>query len=184
MAQWAAMTGSDSDALSAAALALAQEFAGRGIAVAGFVQQSELDDQGHKHIEALRLGSGDRVRLATHGSPGAQLGVETFCSLTLYPEAFAAARQWLQDGAGAPLQLLDSLGKLEVQGRGHAAALAEALTRPGVVVFAARAGQLGFLMERLQLPEASMVGALDLDDPQDQRREFAAAVVAALGLQP
>jgi len=177
MSRWAAITfGRDVDR-GAAALAVVRHLRERGLAVAGFLQL-KLPEVTPETIELVQLGGQGRVRLGVRaGRPPDG----TSCSFAFDAEAFAAGRSWLEAGApSADVLLLHELGKLELEGQGHTAALTWALGRPGgqPVVFCARAERLGGLVERFQL-DGDPVAYLEHHSPAADPARFAAELAAA-----
>lgn len=144
---------------SAMARDVARRLAGRGLRVAGFTQRIREVTEGRKAIEVERLGGGAAIALArTSAAAGPGPAV---CSYAFDAAAFEEVRRWVEaDAAGAQVLVLDGLGKLELGGGGHRAALELALRAGPPVVLAVRRDQVFYALEALDLdaPLASCAG--------------------------
>lgn len=156
MSHWALYVGERGPERVAPLWQLVDDLRGRGLRVAGFVQAS-LHADGHRvGSEVVRLGggTGERVALARSGASARGPNEEAFCSMVFDADAFARCRAWLRvDAEQADVIVLDEIGKLEVAGRGHYAAVVDALARPCPVVLSVRGDQLFAALERFALEE-------------------------------
>jgi nucleoside-triphosphatase THEP1 len=170
---WALVVAAKGGRRSRLALQVAQSLAARGLAVGGFVQRTDEVAPGAKAITLVRLRDGHEAPLAR---PGAQAPTDpAACSLAFDPAGFAEARAWVEEDAGAAeVLVLDALGKLELAGEGHRAALVRALGCGRPVVLAVRDDQLVYAVEALGLDEPLATFA-DGDGPA-AREAFLAAV--------
>jgi hypothetical protein len=76
------------------------------------------------------------------------------CSIVFDPAGFEAARRWIaEDARASDVVVLDGIGKLELGGEGHRAAVARALAEARLVVLAVRDDQLVYVVEALGLEE-------------------------------
>ena len=181
MARWALVSGEKGHNKADFTLGVVEELRAAGLKVAGFVQRRRYDaDQ--KGYDLLRLASGERIVLAQGGVAARQVSQEAFCSFAFRNDAFEQAFGWLrQDAEGAQVLVLDDVSKLEVQGKGHAAALGWALAQPGkVVLLCARASQLFYVVESFGL-ESDPVAAVELPVGLEERAAFVRALAAFRG---
>jgi nucleoside-triphosphatase THEP1 len=139
---------------SRAARKIVDALVARGIRVGGFVQRTLEVGPGGKVVELVRLRDGCTLPLARTG-PAEGAGADTAgCSLAFDPAVFEAARRWIEaDAPGAEVLVLDGLGKLELGGEGHRAAIAHALATAPLVLLAVRDDQLVYALEALRLGE-------------------------------
>jgi nucleoside-triphosphatase THEP1 len=156
---WALVVAPKGGQRSLAARELADALAARGLAVGGFVQRTAEPVPGRKEITLVRLRDG-RERLLARTVVGAPAAAPpaaadaSACSLAFEPAAFEAARAWVEEDAGtSQVLVLDALGKLELSGEGHRAAVARALASDRPVVLAVRDDQLVYAVEALGLDE-------------------------------
>jgi nucleoside-triphosphatase THEP1 len=135
---------------SQAARDVADALTARGLRVGGFTQRTAGPESGAKTIELVRVRDGRSVplaRSATAADPAA-------CSLAFDPAAFEEARRWIdEDAPASDVLVVDGLGKLELGGEGHRAAVARALASAPLVVLAIRDDQLVYALEALGLDE-------------------------------
>lgn len=178
MARWALICGVDSSETVACALDAVEALRQAGVRAAGFVQVRLRDDEGRKRYDVMRLGTGARLPLALPAPP-AKTPEDAGCSLVFREEVFEIARRWLEEDApGAKVLVVDSIGKVELEGKGNAAALAWALGRPDdvVVLFCTRRSQLSQVFERFPLGDA-MVAGLELPAGPGEIDAFKAALI-------
>jgi len=151
MSRWAAVVAGKGGRRSRAAREVAEALAARGLRVGGFTQRTIEDDAGAKTIGLMRAAGGAEVPLARSvvpppGSSG--------CSIVFEAAGFEAARRWVaEDAPGSDVVVLDGIGKLELGGEGHRAAVARALADARLVVLAVRDDQLVYVIEALGLEE-------------------------------
>jgi len=150
MSRWAAVVAGKGGRRSRAAREVAEALAARGLRVGGFTQRTIEGDAGAKTIDLVRAAGGAEVPLARSvvpppGSSG--------CSIVFEAAGFEAARRWVaEDAPGSDVVVLDGIGKLELGGEGHRAAVARALADARLVVLAVR-DQLVYVIEALGLEE-------------------------------
>ncbi len=132
--------------------AIVEGLARRGLRVAGFTQRTFEDASGRMAVDVVRLRDGQSVPLARMAADaGNGPGV---CSFTFDADAFARARGWIdEDLACADVVVLDAVGKLELGGAGHRAAIEHALRAGPPVVLSVREEDLVYAMEALGLGE-------------------------------
>jgi len=107
---------------------LADSLRGEGIAVAGFVQRGVFDAGGDKiGYDLVGLSSGAQRPLARRSKVGRGWRFDE--------AAFEVAREEVRSSA---FTIIDEIGPLELDGRGHAAAVERALTLPGAVLVVVR----------------------------------------------
>jgi nucleoside-triphosphatase THEP1 len=136
---------------SQAARNVAGALAARGLRVGGFTQRTVESETGAKTIDLVHVRDGRVVPLARPAAPSAD---PTTCSLAFEPAAFEEARRWIEEDAeSTDVLVVDGLGKLELGGEGHRAAVASALATARLVVLAIRDDQLVYAMEALGLGE-------------------------------
>jgi hypothetical protein len=81
-------------------------------------------------------------------------GEELFCNCVFKPDAFVAARRWLErDLPGCDVAIIDELSKLEATGAGHVPSVELALRSAPLTLLSIRADLLASFMERFDLPE-------------------------------
>jgi nucleoside-triphosphatase THEP1 len=132
---------------------VADGLAARGLRVGGFTQRTTDADGGAMRIDLVHATDGAVVPLA-RSAPEAAAAPGGGCSVAFDPAGFEAARRWIEaDAAGSDVVVLDGLGKLELGGGGHRAALGLALGAARVVVLAVRDAQLVYALEALGLGE-------------------------------
>lgn len=183
MARWAVIAGEDGEQSASLALELVAELRAASVRVGGFVQRKGVDGDGKKGYDFVRLRDEETVPLALEGASARGPGEETFCSLVFQQAGFDAARRWLEeDAATADLLVLDGISKLEVSGRGHAAALEAALQLPDkVVLLCVRGSQLVYAVERFKLAELDVIGELEWPAEPTARDAFARELREACG---
>ena len=110
------VTGIPGSGKTAFLTSLVQKSAQRGIEAGGFVQKRVVDQAGITiAYDLLRVRTGEQMRVATRNEHG---------GFAFDAEAFRAALDWVkQDFKVAKLIVVDELGIIEIQGRGHAAVL-------------------------------------------------------------
>jgi nucleoside-triphosphatase THEP1 len=163
MKRWALLSGPRGSGKSTTARRAGEALAARGVKVAGFVQEAVDDEEGRAGYLLRRLGHEEALMVARRDSAARAPAEEAFCSFVFDADAFAAARRWLAEDAAARVVIIDEVSKLEVAGRGHHDAIAEALSGDRLVLLAVRADQLFAVMERFGLDEP--VAALETAEP-------------------
>jgi nucleoside-triphosphatase THEP1 len=177
MKRWALLSGPRGSGKSTTARRVADALAARDVPVAGFVQEAIDDEEGRAGYLLRRLGGDEARTVARRDSAARRPAEEAFCSFVFDADAFAAARGWLAEAAAARVLIIDEVSKLEIAGRGHHDAIAEALGGDRLVLLAVRADQLFGVMERFGLDEP--VAALETADP-DGFEAFVASVAGAV----
>lgn len=176
--RWAALVAGKGGRRSRLAREVAAALSARGVAVAGFAQETTEPREGVKAIALHRLPRGEVVALARSGPDGAPGEAAGACALVFDPAALARARAWIaEDAPRAAVLVVDGLGKLELGGGGHRAALDDALAAGRVVVLALRDDQLFHAVEALGLDEP--LAAYTEGEGEDARRAFLAEVERA-----
>lgn len=123
----------------------------RGLRVGGFTERTAVSATGAKSLDLVRARDGTAVRLA---GPAAGSADPAACSLSFDRRGFETARRWIEEDApSSDLLVLDGLGKLELGGEGHHAAIVRALAIAPVVVLAIRDDQLVYALEAFGLSE-------------------------------
>lgn len=137
---------------SAAVLQIAVDLALRGLRVAGFAQRTFEEGPGRKAIEVMRLRDGTTLPLArTTADPGCATAV---CSFAFDSASFEETGRWIEaDVAEADVVVLDGVGKLELAGAGHRAAIEYALRAGPPVILAVREDNLVYAFEAFALEE-------------------------------
>ncbi len=139
---------------SRAAREVAEALATRGLHVGGFTQRTLEREAGPKAIELVRIRDGRTVSLARTAADDGTTADPAACTLAFEHAAFEEARRWIEKEApDADVIVLDGLGKLELGGGGHRAAIALALATAPVVVLAVRDDQLVYVFEAFGLDE-------------------------------
>ena len=182
MARWAVITYGRAVDRAAEVRELQARLKVRGLAVAGFAQEKSLDGEGRTSLALVRLGRSDRAALGASGGGASRADPERECSYSFDPGGFSLARRWLEeDAAAARVLVLSEMSKLEAGGQGHHGALTWALSLPNdkVVVFAARAEQLTYLVEKLA-PPGEPVAWLELPSAEAEKDAFASALAASI----
>lgn len=184
MTSWALISGEKGQGKAEFVLEVARRLGERGLKVAGFVQQGLEDAQTEqKRYELHRLATGERAVLAVEGIAAKGPTQELFCTYAFKNEIFEVARGWVEaDAPGADVVIVSEVSKLEIAGKGHAAALRHALglEGPRVVVVSARASQLFYVVENFGLG-ADPVAAVELPADGAQREGLVSEIAAALG---
>ena len=158
---WALVVAGKGGRRSRLAREVAEALAARGLSVAGLVQRTLEDEGGRKTLEADRLRRPGTVRLA---APAA--GADASCSLAFEPSGFAEAGRWLaEDAPGADVLVLDGVGKLELSGSGHRAALQAALGAGPLAILAVRDDQLTYVLEALAIEDEPVAAFTDGEGP-------------------
>jgi nucleoside-triphosphatase THEP1 len=135
---------------SQAARNVAGALSARGLRVGGFTQRTVESAAGAKTIDLVHVRDGRVVPLARPATAADAAA----CSLAFEPAAFEEARRWIEEDAETTdVLVVDGLGKLELGGEGHRAAVASALATGRLVVLAVRDDQLVYAMEALALGE-------------------------------
>jgi nucleoside-triphosphatase THEP1 len=148
---WAVVVAAKGGRRSQVAREVVEALAARGLAVGGFTQRTVDGERGDKTIDLVHARDGRTVPLArTVPQPAGGSG----CSLAFDAAGFDAARRWVEeDVRRSDVVVLDALGKLELAGEGHRAAVAAALAGAPPVVLAIRDDQLVYALEALGLGE-------------------------------
>ena len=176
---WAVIVAGKGGKRSRIAREVAGALAARGLSVAGLVQRTLEDEGGRKTLEADRLRRPGTVRLA---SP--VVGPDASCSLAFEPSGFAEAGRWLaEDAPDADVLVLDGVGKLELSGSGHRAALQAALGAGPLAILAVRDDQLAYALEALAI-EDEPVAAFTDGDGTAALEAFVEGVAAAARRSP
>jgi nucleoside-triphosphatase THEP1 len=137
---------------SQAARNVAGAIAARGLRVGGFTQRTVESETGVKTIDLVHVRDGRVVPLARPAPSSADAAGA--CSLAFDPAAFEEARRWIEEDAETTdVLVVDGIGKIELGGEGHRAAVASALATERLVVLAIRDDQLVYAMEALGLGE-------------------------------
>jgi nucleoside-triphosphatase THEP1 len=175
--RWALVTGPRGGGRAAAVRELAALLAARGVRVAGWVQRPFEDPAGRKAIDVARLPAGaERLALA-RTVPTADAAAT--CSFAFDAAALAAVERWVaEDAPRADVVVADGLGRLELAGGGHRAAVARALGSGAVVVLSLRDEQLVYALEALGLRDEPLA-AVGSGDGAAALAEFADAVAGA-----
>jgi nucleoside-triphosphatase THEP1 len=135
---------------SQAARNVASALAARGLRVGGFTQRTIESATGAKTVDLVHVRDGRVVPLAR---PAAASDAAA-CSLAFEPAAFEEARRWVEEDAETTdVLVIDGIGKVELGGEGHRAAVASALATAKLVVLAVRDDQLVYALEALALGE-------------------------------
>lgn len=128
MAHWFVIAAESATERSDCILDLVQRLSGHGIAVGGFTQTVGADGRERPCQRLTRIGSDERLLLATAGVVPRQPSDQPFCDYVFAGDAFARAAHWLRDDAArCPVLTIDAVSKLEAQGLGHAASVRWAL---------------------------------------------------------
>jgi nucleoside-triphosphatase THEP1 len=174
---WALVVAGRGGKRSRVARDVALALAARGLRVGGFTQRTEEHEDGGKTFELVPAAGGAAVLLARadkRAAPAEGGG----CSVVFEPAAFEAARRWIDaDAPGCDVVVLDGIGKLELAGEGHRAAITRALEAARLVVLAVRDDQLVYAVDALGLEEP--VAAYADGDGPASLEAFVTAVTAA-----
>lgn len=176
---WALVVAARGGKRSRAAREVVAALAARGLRVGGFTQRTTDHEDGSKEFDLVRAPGGESVPLARADkrAPATDGGG---CSVVFAPAAFELARRWVEaDAAAADVLVLDGIGKLELAGEGHRAAVARALSAPPLAVLAIRDDQLVYALEALGLDEP--VASYTDGDGAGALAGFVEAVAAAVG---
>lgn len=150
---WALVVAARGGKRSRAAREVADGLAARGLRVGGFTQRTIDREDGSKDIDLVHASDGRVVPLARSEKRAAPVEGGG-CAIVFDPAGFEAARRWVEaDGRGSDVLVLDGIGKLELAGQGHRAALTAALSAAPLVVLAVRDDQLVYAVEALGLGE-------------------------------
>lgn len=169
MARWAAVTYRRSDR-GISLVELAEAIRRSGIRLAGFFQLSRQDEEGRRSVELVRIATGERISLGQSGPKQAEDG----CSFVFRAESFAAARRWLEEDAPeAEVLFLHEVSKLELEGKGHHAAIRWAVCLPDrwLVVLCACGERLEQVVEQ-HAPSQEPVAYLELPATLEEQARF------------
>ncbi len=166
MSRWALVSGTKGTGKSRAVNRAAEALAARGVAIAGFVQDAIEADGERVGYRLRRLGRPDTRVVARKNATPRGPEDEAFCSYVFELGAFDEARRWLvEDAPTARVLFLDEVSKLEVAGRGHHAAIRDALAGDAIVVLSVQAAQVFGVLERFEL--GAPVAALETAEGGD-----------------
>jgi nucleoside-triphosphatase THEP1 len=158
---------------------IAERLPAAGLRVAGFVQARQ-GEPGEEQYRIERLGTGERCAVARSAARAAAPGEVLHCDLVFDPAAFARAHAWVEaDAAGADVVIVDCVGKLEVNGGGHHATVAELLRGPALPLLVVREDHLLAVMETFHLEEEP-VAVLELSSAEADLDGFVAALQRAI----
>lgn len=150
---WALVVAAKGGKRSVAAREVVEGLAARGLRVGGFTQRMVDLDDGSKDIALVHASDGATIPLARSEKRTAPVEGGG-CAIVFDPAGFAAARRWVElDAPSCDVLVLDGLGKLELAGEGHRAAVAHALSAAPLVVLAVRDDQLVYALEALGLED-------------------------------
>jgi nucleoside-triphosphatase THEP1 len=176
---WALVVAARGGRRSRTAREVVAALAARGLRVGGFTQRTTDHEDGSKEFDLVHAAAGAIVPLARadkRAAPAEGGG----CSVVFDPAAFEAARRWIEaDAPTSDVLVLDGIGKLELAGEGHRAAVARALAAAPLVVLAIRDDQLVYAVEALGLDEP--VASFTDGDGVGALSAFVEAVAAAVG---
>jgi nucleoside-triphosphatase THEP1 len=150
---WALVVAARGGKRSRVAREVVDALAARGLRVGGFTQRTLDHEDGAKSFELVRAAGGAAIPLARADkrAPAVEGGG---CSVVFDAAAFEAARGWVEaDAAASDVVVIDGIGKLELAGEGHRAAVTRALAAAPLVVLAVRDDQLVYAVEALGLEE-------------------------------
>ena len=120
-------------------------------------------------VSVERITTGQRVHLADPLQGNGSADLTTGCHV-FSPDGFATALDWLvEDARDCPVLIPDAISKLEMQGRGHAAALRWALRLGAdrLLLVCARASQLFWVIESFGL-DVETGPVAHLEEPIDE----------------
>lgn len=178
--RWALLVGSKQLG-SPAARRLARLLPSAGVRVAGFLQ-SRQGEAGEEQITLERLGKGDVCAVARSAKRAPVPGEELHCELVFDAAAFEQARRWVEaDAPAADVVVVDCAGKLEANGRGHHATIAELLCGAALPLLVIREDHLFAVMEAFQLDDEP-VAMLNLPCSEAELDGFVAALRSAVAL--
>jgi nucleoside-triphosphatase THEP1 len=176
---WALVVAARGGKRSRAAREVASALSARGLRVGGFTQRTLDHEDGSKEFELVRAAGGASIPLA-RAEKRAAIAEGGGCSVVFDPAAFEAARRWIDgDAPASDVLVLDGIGKLELAGEGHRAALTGALAAAPLVVLAIRDDQLVYAVEALGLDEP--VATYTDGDGPGALAAFVDGVAAAVG---
>lgn len=176
--RWALVVAARGGKRSRAAREVVAALAARGLRVGGFTQRTTEHEDGSKAFDLVRASGGDAVPLARADRRGA-VAEGGGCAVVFEPAAFELARRWVEaDAPESDVLVLDGIGKLELAGEGHRAAVARALAAAPLAVLAIRDDQLVYAVEALGLEEP--VAAYTDGEGEGALAAFAEAVAAAV----
>jgi len=175
MARWALISGETGDENTAYAAKVVARLEAEGVRCGGFLQSKGFDAEGRKRHDLVHIGGGERTLLVVVPDD------EHFCSMALPGTGFDAARRWIEEDASrAEVLVLDRIGKVEVNGRGHCAAVVEALRmESNVILLCASAYRLFYVVEKFGLREEDLVAALELPVGDDELDAFVRDIAAS-----
>jgi nucleoside-triphosphatase THEP1 len=180
---WALVVAARGGNRSRAAREVVDALAARGLRVGGFTQRTVDHEDGSKEFELVPARAGAAVPLARAEKRAAAVEGGG-CSVVFDPAAFEVARRWIEvDAPVSDVVVLDGIGKLELAGEGHRAAVTRALAAAPLVVLAIRDDQLVYAVEALGLDEP-VAAYTDGDGPRALAAfvaELAAAAPAPAG---
>ncbi|MBN1772262.1 MAG: methyltransferase domain-containing protein [Deltaproteobacteria bacterium] len=184
MAHWALIAGERGEGKTSLALRLLARLRRAGLRVEGFVQHPlDAPDGTRAGYDLVRLSRDEVVPLARSGVVP-RGNRPTICHYVFEPDSFARGCDWVrEDGAQAQVLLLDEVGRLEAEGRGHAAAvhLALGLPEPKVVILSVRAEMLFAVVHRfLGEDPVEPVAAVEAPAAPGAEDEFVEQVVRAV----
>lgn len=150
-----------------------------GVVPGGFCQEViDGEGTGPAGYRLRRLATGERLDVAVRGGPGCDCG-DRICDYTFDPDAMARARGWIVDDArDHPVLVIESVNRLEVAGRGHAAAVDAALASGRIVILMARAERVAAMVERFGLDEP--IAALEVGAGVPHVDGFASRIASAV----
>jgi nucleoside-triphosphatase THEP1/energy-coupling factor transporter transmembrane protein EcfT len=158
------VTGKPAAGKTPAVRAAAEELAGRGVDVAGFVQIPVFEDGGKGGYRVRDVATGEERTLAVKvGERRGQSGTP----FRFEANGFAFARRALARVRAGCVVVLDELGPVELRGGGHMPAVRRALARPGIaaVLVTVRPALIPSFLALLTAPSATIVNVETEIDP-------------------
>lgn len=178
--KWALIVGAKGSGKTTTVRAVVDAARARGLAVGGVVQEPVTEAGSTERVayDAVRLATPEeRVTVARRGPVPGPGGDPMICSFSFDDAAFARVRGWIDvDASDVDVVVIDEVSKAESRGRGHAAAIVDALRTSATVVLAVRDDELVHVMTQFGLGEP--LATLSTADPS-ALHAFVAALVAA-----
>ena len=145
-----------------AASALVEDLRRCGVSVGGILAPRVMEDSHTTGYDLLDVASGRRVRFLRSQPPGSEVG-----RFFLDPAAVSFGRRAiLTDLHPGAVSFVDEVGRLELNGGGHEAAVRRALDAGGVVVLAVRTPLVAEVVRHFALAHVAeyRVAGAQLDD--------------------
>lgn len=146
----------------------------RNIKIGGFYAERIMEDGMTMGYQLVNCDTGEVVDFL---STDANSGTETIGKFYINTKSLEQGREWLEKAKHYDLMAIDEIGKLELQGRGWAAAFSELLAQQVPLVICARDSFINEILDAFDLKNA-----MEFEVDETAAEEMAAMIIKKLQL--